>query len=743
MTRRQKTYIFDYLGSHCGMHYYLESFGELMQEIQDHDVEVLSNFVLPDRKRRFMPSMFSRGRICGAMILLFYSLKLFFKRILHPSARFIFLSYGNRYEEFFFPAVMVFGSHNVVDIHEAVAQKDAENPGSIRCFRCFYRHVARNVITHSARTEQYLDSFGYKGQRLFVPHFKYRLRKSYDPSNIGEEVRNAFDSGRTNVLFFGNITREKGADLMLEAYAGLEEAQRDRLNIVVAGKDKDGSVYSIDLSADRRVHIISRHINDDELVKLYSETDYVALPYRMTSQSGIMEMAFYFRKPVIATSVPYFKATLERFPSFGTLTGLTAEDFRGALRDLKHADPAAHFLDCEYEEYEMKAEMKAFTRAYELHILGRTPEQTEENDRMLLSRERLFALVRASLDGRIDRKELFEGMNDDDWNRVYRLSVAQGVLAVAYDGMHILDESLQPIIDLRVQWGYNVEHIEKINEKHIAAATKLCRLYSAASVRMMIMKGLTLASRYPVSLHRQCGDIDIYLMGDYEKGNELVKEKGVKITYDFFVHSEFRVLGINVENHKVFVNNTVNRTGRKVQEYLETKADGLRPHPLVEGAWLPSPEFETVFMARHATWHYPRECIRLRDLVDWTVMLRSSYMTMDRASVIEALRDTGLDRWASIATGICQTHLGLDPLFSFGERYRVLEKRVIDDIITYSNPFRHYHSGVFATFYRKLTSRRGRKWCYDLIVPDPYYGNILSSIRDYIKYPWKIFTAKV
>ena len=54
---------------------------------------------------------------------------------------------------------------------------------------------------------------------------------------------------------------------------------------------------------------------------LYEHTDYVALPYRKTSQSGILEMAFYFRKPILASDVPYFRRMLTEFPSFGILSG--------------------------------------------------------------------------------------------------------------------------------------------------------------------------------------------------------------------------------------------------------------------------------------------------------------------------------------------------------------------------------------------------------------------------------------
>lgn len=743
MTGRKKTYVFDYLGAHCGMHYYDESFAQLLSSIPGHDVEVLSNFHFSERRHRFCPNMFGHGRISGAIVLLLTAARLLAKRIANPSARFIFLTYGNLYEMAFLPSLLLFRRRNVLDVHEAVAQKDEERGISNGYFGFLYHRCIQNVIIHSDRTRSYMERFGYEGQTLFVPHFKYRLRKTYDVSKVGNDIMEAMGNGGITVLFFGNITHEKGVDILLEAYTTLPEAYSQRINVIVAGKDKDGSVYRIDTRKYANVHIIARHINDDELVKLYSESTYVALPYRKTSQSGIMEMAFYFRRKVIASSVPYFVATLQELPSFGLIAEDGVEGFAKALIQSSEENGKYEFSNKDLDRYEMREEMEAFGRNYQSLILDASDSELEESSSWEIASERLFCLLRAAIHGVIDKTELFEGMDDKAWNRVYRMSVSQGVIALAYDGMKKLDEPLQPIIDIRVQWGFNVTHIEKISRNQIATAEEVSSMLGKESVRVMIMKGLTHSSRYPNPLHRQCGDIDVYLMGDFEKGDRIASDHGYEVIHDFFVHSEFRVNGINIENHNVFVNNTVNRTGAMVQAYLAGNTEEAYVHPIVSGALAPSADFEAIFLTRHAIWHFARECIRFRDIVDWSLFLQDAWQKMDSQKIHGLMRETGMNRFAQILTSICRDKLGLKADIRFDEDQPLLQNRVLEDILSYNNPFRHYHSGVIHTFYRKLTSRFERKWCYDMVVPDSFYGNILSSVRDYIKYPWKILTSKV
>lgn len=172
-----------------------------------------------------------------------------------------------------------------------------------------------------------------------------------------------------NILFFGNITYDKGIDILISAVNSLEPELRCKANVIIAGKDFDGTVHRVQPSDKAAFKIVLRHIEDDELVYLYEHTDYVALPYRKTSQSGILEMAFYFRKPILASDVPYFRRMLTEFPSFGILSGKDVPAYAETLASVIGLHSSAdYFTDKDYFRYTNRSEIEAFKKQFAIWI---------------------------------------------------------------------------------------------------------------------------------------------------------------------------------------------------------------------------------------------------------------------------------------------------------------------------------------------------------------------------------------
>ena len=92
----------------------------------------------------------------------------------------------------------------------------------------------------------------------------------------------------------------------------------------------------------------------------------MALPYRKTSQSGILEMAFYFRKPILASDVPYFRRMLTEFPSFGILSGKDVPKHIASVIGLHSS--ADYFTDKDYFRYTNRSEIEAFKKQFAIWI---------------------------------------------------------------------------------------------------------------------------------------------------------------------------------------------------------------------------------------------------------------------------------------------------------------------------------------------------------------------------------------
>ena len=81
-------------------------------------------------------------------------------------------------------------------------------------------------------------------------------------------------------LFFGNLSYAKGIDIVIDVFTKLSLNLREKVELVIAGKNVENIDFSIFRSISAYYKVFDRHINDDELIYLYSNTDVILLPYR-------------------------------------------------------------------------------------------------------------------------------------------------------------------------------------------------------------------------------------------------------------------------------------------------------------------------------------------------------------------------------------------------------------------------------------------------------------------------------
>lgn len=152
----------------------------------------------------------------------------------------------------------------------------------------------------------------------------------FKPNEIKEEIKNY-------ILFFGNIDKYKGLDVLLRAYSSVELAC---LNLVIAGKGVFSDEEKMLLSEMGKVTVINRYISDAEMVYLFTHAKVLVLPYREATQSGVIPIAYKFAKPVITSD----EKGLTQFVEDGK-TGMICKsisDFRSAF---------VHFTELSEVEY--------------------------------------------------------------------------------------------------------------------------------------------------------------------------------------------------------------------------------------------------------------------------------------------------------------------------------------------------------------------------------------------------------
>lgn len=105
---------------------------------------------------------------------------------------------------------------------------------------------------------------------------------------------------RYRIGFFGRIEPYKGLDLLVDAF---ERSQTKGLQLLIAGSGAIESSLLERINRNNNIELINRYIDDDEFQPLLDSVDFVVLPYKRASQSGVIPMCFAYGKTVIATNV--------------------------------------------------------------------------------------------------------------------------------------------------------------------------------------------------------------------------------------------------------------------------------------------------------------------------------------------------------------------------------------------------------------------------------------------------------
>lgn len=137
-------------------------------------------------------------------------------------------------------------------------------------------------------------------------HPAYNFFKQKDLSK--EEAREILkiDNNERVLLFFGLVREYKGLKHLLQALKLLKDSE-EKVKLLVAGdfggsRDEYDKIIS-ELNISDMIDITDGHIPIGEVEKFFAASDLVVLPYESATQSGVIQVAYSFDKPVLATNV--------------------------------------------------------------------------------------------------------------------------------------------------------------------------------------------------------------------------------------------------------------------------------------------------------------------------------------------------------------------------------------------------------------------------------------------------------
>lgn len=166
--------------------------------------------------------------------------------------------------------------------------------------------VGNGFILHSRADSAELLSINKAANYTVTPHPTYNAFRLKGISKKEARELLGMDQDLPMLLFFGFVRKYKGLIWLLQAMPQILDAFPNTQLWVVGdfGEDRDEYQRLIEekqISAN--IKLVEGYIPDREVEKFFAASDLVVLPYISATQSGIIQIAYGFGKPVIATTV--------------------------------------------------------------------------------------------------------------------------------------------------------------------------------------------------------------------------------------------------------------------------------------------------------------------------------------------------------------------------------------------------------------------------------------------------------
>ncbi len=192
--------------------------------------------------------------------------------------------------------------------------------------------VAENVVSHEGRkidtlltkigitvgksyivlSDKVKDQIAYFAGNKTIYKSNLPIYDSFDGATktyLRSDVSAALKEDDYVMLCFGYIRQYKGVDIAIEAMPQILKTIPNAKLLIVGECYDDWAMYQqlIDkLNLHNHVVVVNSYVPNEAVEQYFSVSNVVLLPYRNATQSGILNIAYGFYKPVVATKVGGF-----------------------------------------------------------------------------------------------------------------------------------------------------------------------------------------------------------------------------------------------------------------------------------------------------------------------------------------------------------------------------------------------------------------------------------------------------
>ena len=197
---------------------------------------------------------------------------------------------------------IVYTVHNILPHEQAIGEKLS--------LQIIYRNMRRLWVHANENKNRLINEFGIRGDKIYViPHGNFSFYKKHFPETSPKRAREMLGISEKEkiILFFGNIRKYKGLEYLIKAFPMVVSSIKD-CRLIIAGKIMYGEAPMYQGLVDKlgikeKVILRFEFIPMEKISLFFNASDAVVLPYIECTQSGLVQLALTFGKPVVATRV--------------------------------------------------------------------------------------------------------------------------------------------------------------------------------------------------------------------------------------------------------------------------------------------------------------------------------------------------------------------------------------------------------------------------------------------------------
>lgn len=318
---------------------------------------------------------------------------------------------------------------------------------------------------------------------------------------------------------------------------------------------------------------------------------------------------------------------------------------------------------------------------------------------------------------------------------VLQMAEEQTISGLVFDGLSNLSEAQRPEQEFIFEISGITFQIENQNSLLNKKIEDVAEKFRQAQISSVMIKGQGLSELYPFPMHRQSGDVDLYIPKEHYKRAFEIALSWNPSDYDYTSeHANLKFDDWVLELHTSLVDSRMWRSARRMDKWFKEQLSSAvnTSHNML----VPDEMFNVVFVFYHFFHHFMTSGAGLRQLCDWTLCLkeyRNKYGTSRDAELKKMLvRFKLLRPWLGFGN-IVVKDLGLPlemmPLFVNWDQHKT--SKILDRIFEEGNfgmfsTQKHYSSHYWMRKWYSFTDQLSRQ--YQLLSLFP--GNALMNMKN-------------